>query len=118
MATISRQLFSGSTNGKNIKVAATATPGTLIHTAIAGTSAYDEIYAWVANTSGSAATLFVEWGGTTSPDDHMVDTYSIPANSAPIPIITGQVLQNGLVVRMYSGTANVLVANGYVNRIQ
>ena len=38
MATYSKQLLSGGTNGKNIKVAATATAGTTIHTAIAGTT--------------------------------------------------------------------------------
>jgi len=117
MTTIARGLLSGSTNGKNIKIAATATPGTTIHTAVSGTSSYDEVYVWVANTSGTAATLTVEWGGVTSPDDHIVDTYSIPANSLPFPILTGQVLQNSLVVKMYSGTANVLVASGFINRI-
>jgi|SRR5580765_4297580 hypothetical protein len=118
MSSISRQLLSGSTNGRAIKVAATATPGTTIHTAIAGTSGFDEVYAWVTNTSNAAATLTVEFGGTTSPDDHVVDTYTIPANSLPIPILCGQVLQNALVVKMYSGTTNVLVVSGYVNRIQ
>jgi glyoxylate carboligase len=117
MATISRQLLSGSTNGRNIKVVATATPGTTIHTAVAGTAGFDEVYCWVTNTSASAVGLTVEFGGTTSPDDHLVDVYSIPANSLPIPIITGQNLQNSLVVKMFAATANVLVVSGYVNRI-
>ena len=43
MATYSKQLLSGGTNGKNIKVAATATAGTTIHTAVAGTTDIDEI---------------------------------------------------------------------------
>ncbi len=38
MATYSKVLLSGSTNGKQIKVAATATPGTTIHTAVTGTT--------------------------------------------------------------------------------
>jgi len=114
---IARALLSGSTNGRAIKIAATATPGTTIHTAVTGTASYDEVYCWVTNTSGSAVGLTVEFGGTTSPDDHLVDTYSIPANSLPIPIITGQNLQNSLVVKMFAATANVLVVTGYVNRI-
>lgn len=118
MATYSRQLLSGSTNGRAIPVAATATAGTLIHTAIAGTSAFDELYLWVSNVTTAAATLTIEWGGVTDPGDHMTKAFSIPANSPPIPVVTGQVLQNGLVVRAFSGTASALNITGYVNRIQ
>src|SRR5215471_9051537 len=99
MATYSRVLLSGSTNGRNIPVVATATPGTLLHTAIAGTAAYDELYLWAANVTGVAATLTIEFGGVLDPGDHLVKSYSIPAQSAPVPICTGQVLQNGLIVR-------------------
>lgn len=117
MPSYSRQLLSGSTNGKPIPVTATATPGTAIHTAQAGTSGFDEVYAWASNVTGAAATLTVEWGGTTDPGDHMVKQVSIPANSPPIPIMTGQVLQNGLVARAFSGTASAINITGYVNRI-
>lgn len=118
MATISKQLLSGSTNGKPIKLTATTTPGTTIHTAIAGTGAYDEVYCWLTNTSASPVSVTVEFGGTTAPDTHLVDTYVLPANSLPIPVITGQVLQNGLVVGIYASVTNVVLATGYVNRIQ
>ena len=117
MASYSRQLLSGSTNGRMIPVAATATPGTLIHTALAGTTGFDELYLWVSNVTGSAATLTLEFGGVLDPADHMVKQISIPANSPPIPIATGQVLQNGLVVRAFSGTTNALGISGFVNRI-
>lgn len=118
MASYSRQLLSGSTNGRVIPIAATATPGTLIHTALAGTAGFDEVYLWVSNVTSAAATLTVEYGGVTDPGDHIVKQFSIPANSPPIPIITGQVLQNGLAVRAFSGTASALVASGFANRIQ
>ncbi len=118
MATFSRQLLSGSTNGKPIIVVNTSTPGNTLHTAIAGTSAFDEIYLWVSNVTGSAATLTIEFGGVTDPGNHIVKALSIPANSPPIPIVTGQVLQNGLVVGAFSGTASALNITGYVNRIQ
>ena len=117
MATYSRVLLSGSTNGRAIPVAATATPGTTIHTAVSGTSSFDEVYAWVSNVTGSAATLTIEWGGVTDPGDHMVKALSIPANSPPIPIITGQVLNNALVVKAFSGTASALNITGFCNRI-
>ena len=117
MSTYSRQLLSGSTNGREIPVAATATPGTLIHTAVTGTTSFDEIYVWVSNVTSAAATLTLEWGGVTDPGDHMVKQYSIPANSAPTPLVFGQVLNNGLVLRAFSGTTNALNISGYVNRI-
>lgn len=117
MATYTRQLLSGSTNGREIPVAATATPGTLIHTAVAGTTSFDEIYLWASNVTAAVATLTVEWGGVTDPGDHMVKTYSLPPNSPPIPIATGQVLQNALVVRAFSGTGSAINIGGFVNRI-
>jgi hypothetical protein len=117
MATYTRLLLSGSTGGRVIPVAATATPGTAIHAAVAGSAAFDEIYLWASNTSASAVPLTLEWGGVTDPGDHMVKSYSIPANSAPIPIATGQVLNGGLLVKAFAGTGNVINISGYVNRI-
>lgn len=118
-----RRPLSGSTDGRPIKIAATGSPGTTIHTAVAGSTTGgpgttgDEIWLWVANSSGAAATLTVQWGGTTSPDDQIVTAYSIAANSGPIAIASGLYLRNGLVVKAYSGTANVLIMYGYVNRL-
>ena len=117
MATFSRQLLSGSTNGREIPVAATATPGTAIHTAVTGTTNFDELYIWASNVTATAATLTIEWGGVTDPGDHITKAYSIPANSPPIPIVTGQVLNNGLLVKAFSGTASAINLGGYVNRI-
>ena len=117
MATYSRLLLSGSTNGRAIPVAATATPGTAIHTAVAGTSAFDELYLWASNVTGATATLTVEWGGVTDPGDHMTKAYSISPNSGPVPIATGQVLNNGMLVKAFGGTASAINITGYVNRI-
>lgn len=41
---LSKTKLSGATNGKQIKVVATATPGTTIHTAVAGTATWDEVW--------------------------------------------------------------------------
>ena len=117
MATYSRVLLSGSTNGREIPVAAIATPGTLVHAAVAGTSSFDEIYLWVANVTGAPATLTLEWGGVLNPADLSVSAYSIPANSGRILLVSGEVLNNALVVRAFSGTASALNIGGYVNRI-
>lgn len=114
-----RQLLSGTpASGRVIPVAATATPGTLIHTAVAGAAPnFDEVYLWASNVTGAAATLTIEWGGVTDPGDHIVKQFSIPANSPPLPIVTGEVLNGGLVIRAFSGTASAINISGYVNRM-
>lgn len=115
MATFSKLLLSGSTNGRSILVAATATPGTLIHTAVAGTSSLDEIWLYAVNTSTSAVKLTLEYGGTTAPNDHIELTVS--PESGLVLVSPGLVLNNALVVRAFAGTTNVLAISGYVNRI-
>ena len=116
MATYSKQLLSGSTNGKGIKVAATATAGTVIHTAVAGTSPEDEIWLYAHNTSATAVKLTLEWGGVAAPDDHI--EINIGAEGTGLILVApGILLQNGLVVRAFAGTANVINIFGYVNRI-
>lgn len=119
MATYSRRLLSGSTSGKPIKVTGTATGSSVtVHTAIAGADVFDEVYLWVSNNSNAAATLTVEWGGTTDPDDLICKAYSIPQNTPSVPIASGVPLNGGLVIKAFAGTANVLCLTGYVNRIQ
>jgi len=112
MATITKQFLSGSTNGRPIKIAANATPGTTLHTADA--TAKDEVYLYLHNTSGSDVNVTVEFGGVTNPDDRM--TYVVPANDS-ILAVSGVPLSNSLVVKAFAGTANVINASGYVNRI-
>lgn len=117
MPTFTRLVLSGSTNGLPIPVAATATLGTAIHTALAGTAGFDEIYLFASNVTGSAATLTLEWGSATDPGGHMVKALSVAANSAPVAIATGQSLNNAKVVTAFSGTASALNITGWVNRI-
>lgn len=118
MATFSRILLSGSTSGKPIPVAATATPGTAIHTAVAGAVAFDELHLFVSNVTGSAATLTLEFGGTSDPADHVSHAVSVPANSGPTKVVSGLNLNGGLLVKAFSGTANALNISGYANRIE
>ena len=115
MATFDKAKLSGSTNGRNIKVAATATAGTLIHTAVSGTTDFDEIWLWATNTTTTDVVLTIEFGGTTSPDDHIIQT--IPAKSGLVLICPGLVLQNSTVVRAFAGSANVINIDGFVNKI-
>ena len=116
MPTFSKQLLSASTNGKPIKVAATATAGTLIHTAIAGTSALDEVWLYAHNTSSGSVKLTIEYGDATAPDNH-IEVNVGAEGTGPILVIPGFLLQNGLTIKAFAGTANVINIFGHVNRI-
>lgn len=113
MATYSKVQLSGGTTGKNIKVAATATAGTLIHTAHA--TSIDELWLWCVNSDTTDRKLTIEFGGVASPDDLIEIT--VPAEDGLYLVIPGLTLTNSLVVRAFAATANVLVINGYCNRI-
>ena len=113
MATFSKLKLSGSTDGKQIKVVATATAGTTIHTAHA--TALDEIWLWAVNSDTTARKLTVEWGETTAPDGLIEVT--IPAESGYLMVVPGLCLTNSLVVKAFAATANVILINGYCNRI-
>lgn len=115
MATYTKNLLSGSTNGKQIKVAATGTPGTTVHTAVAGTSGVDEIWLWAQNNHTAAVALTIEFGGTASPDDLIVVT--LASKTGLQPILPGLLLNNGCVVKAFAGTTNVICLSGYVNSI-
>ncbi len=113
MATYSKVQLSGGTTGKNVKVAATATAGTTIHTAHA--AAIDEIWLWAVNSDSADRKLTIEFGGVTSPDDLIEMT--IPFEDGPYLVVPGWTLTNSLVVRAFAASANVILINGYVNRI-
>lgn len=115
MATYSKRVLSDSTDGRPIKVAATATPGTLIHTATATSGEIDELWLWAVNTDSATRKLTIELGGTTSPDD-LIEV-GVPAESGLVLVVPGLVLRNGLVIRAFAAAANVLTIVGYVNRI-
>lgn len=110
---IERRALSGSTNGRAVKVAATATAGTTIHTAHA--TSIDEVWLWAVNTDTTARKLTIEWGGTSSPDDLIEVT--IPAEGGLVLVVPGLVVTGSVVVRAFAATANVVNIVGFVNRI-
>lgn len=119
MATFSKQLLSGSTQGKAIKVAATASTGTTIHATGTSSSIIDEVWLYAYNSSASAVTLTIQYGGTTSVDNDI--KLSIPATSGLTLVVPGLILTGtgsaANTVYAYAGTTNVITISGYVNRI-
>jgi hypothetical protein len=118
MATFSKNILSGSTDGRAIKVAATSTPGTTIHTGSSTATVLDEVWIYAQNTDATDRKLTIEWGDTSSPDDLI--EYTVKAENGLYLIIPGLLLKGNatpLVVRAFAATTNVITIHGYVNRI-
>lgn len=114
MATYSKVLLSESVNGKAISAVATATPGTLVHTAQSGTTGLDEVWIYATNSSSATERLVVEFGGNTSAENIELD---IPGESGLLLVVPGLCLNNSLEVRAFSVNGTDIHISGYVNRI-
>lgn len=115
MTTYTKRVFSGSTNGKGTKITQTSTPGDLIHTAVTGTTDFDEIWLYAYNHHTSAVVITLEFGGVTVPDN--IIKVTIPSQPGLVPILPGLILQNGLLLRAFAADANLVTLYGWVNRI-
>jgi hypothetical protein len=118
MATYAKTILSGSTDGKAVKVAATATPGTTIHTGSSTAADLHEVWLYAQNTDTTARKLTIEWGGTASPDDLIELT--VPAESGLVLVAPGLLIKGNatpLVIRAFAATADVVTIHGYVNTI-
>jgi hypothetical protein len=118
MATFSKTILSGSTDGKQIKVAATATAGTLIHTGPTNTAHLHEVWLYAVNTDTTDRKLTIEWGAAASPDDLI--EYTVKAENGLYLIIPGLLIKgnaSALTVRAFAATTNVICISGYVNVI-
>jgi len=119
MATFTKVALSGSTQGKAIKVAATASTGTTIHATGTSSTIIDEIWLYAYNSSSSLVTLTIQYGGTTAVDDDI--RLDLPPTSGLTLVVPGLILTGtgaaANTVRAYAGTSNVVTISGYVNRI-
>jgi hypothetical protein len=110
--------LSGSTDGQPIKIGATATAGTTIHTATssAGSDSMDEVWLWASSTSASAINASLQIGTVTN--DQQTINFRVPAAyNGPVAILPGHPLRNGTVVTATAATAERINIFGYVNRI-
>lgn len=119
MATYSKVQLSGSTGGRLIKVAQTATAGTTIHATGTSSTIIDEVWLYAVNSDTTDRKLTIEWGGTSSPDDLIEQT--ITAESGLILILPGLLISgdgtSARTVRAFAASANVIMIGGYVNRL-
>ena len=119
MATFSKVKLSESTTGRMIKVAQTATAGTLIHATGTSSSILDELWLYATNDDTSDILLTIEFGGVTSGDDLIRQT--VTARSGLVLVVPGLILHGtgsaAVNVRAFAATANKINIGGYVNRI-
>ena len=104
--------------GLAIKVAATATAGTTIHTASSTATTIDEIWLYAVNSSASSVKLTIEWGEATAPDGNI--ELSVAAEAGLVLLVSGLLIKGNatpLVVKAFAATANVILIHGYVNQI-
>lgn len=113
MPTNTEEILSGSANGRAIAIVATSTLGTLIHTAVAGTTSEDNIWLYAQNNHITQVTLTIEFGGTAATDGIVL---GVPFKEGLILAIPGLPLNNGLVIRAFANVANVVSILGLVNR--
>jgi hypothetical protein len=121
MATFSKQLLSASTDGRAIKVVATAigTSPTLIHTGSSTASTFEEVWIYAQNNHSADVALRLGFGGVTDPDD--IIEYTIKTKGGLYLVVPGLILKGNasaaLTIRAAAGTTNVISLSGYVNRI-
>lgn len=112
-------VLSGSTQGKGIKVVATSSTGTTIHTTGTSATVVDRLYLYAVNSDTTDRKLTVEFGGTTSPD--CLIEITIPAEAGMVQITDGFPLMGngsvGLTTTAFCASANVVMIYGYVLRV-
>jgi hypothetical protein len=113
----SQILASGSYNGQAVKVTATSSTGTLIHTAVSGETSFDLITLWAQNndTDGETRTLNVGFGGESLPDTFII--LPIPAKVGLVQVCYRLPLRNGLPVRAYADEANDVQIYADIQRV-
>ena len=118
MASFTKKVLSGSTDGRGVLVVATASAGTTIHTGSSTAATIQEVWLYASNPDTTTYTLTVQWGGTTSPNDYI--TIPIPPQAGLFLISPGLILKGNatpLVIRAFASTASKITIMGYVNEI-
>jgi hypothetical protein len=117
MATYSKIVLSGSTDGRGILVDDDATAGKTIHTGSSTATTYDEVWIYAANYDTSDRKLTIEWGSASAGD---IIESTIATESGLVLVIPGLILKGNaspLVVAAFAATTSSIQLFGYVNRI-
>ena len=110
MAAFSKVLLSDSTQGRGIKVVATSTAGTAIHSTGTSSSIQDELWLYAFNSHTADVLLTVEFGNATAPDSNI--TITIKFDEGLFLVVPGLILTGSgsaaATVKAFAATANVV----------
>lgn len=118
MSTYTKYILSSSTDGKGIKVVATSTPGTAIHTCSSTSATLQEIWLWAYNSHTSSVVLTIEFGDATAPDSNIKVT--LESQKGLILIVPGLIIKGNatpLTIKAFAATTNVVTISGFINEI-
>lgn len=115
MATFTKRLLSYSSDGMPIQIVEVGTGGDEIHSAVAGSTSFDEVWIYANNISSVPVTLTIEFGRTTSAGRIIT---SIPPGVGLQCVVPGLPLNNSKVISAYASSASVINITGFVNRIE
>ena len=101
-------------NGRGVLIAATATPGTIVHQMVAGVINFDAVWAYAENNHTADVDLTVEWLGVTAPNDQI--KMKITFKTGLWLVVPGLRGNNGLSFRAFASVANVITIFADVNR--
>lgn len=113
MATFTKTFLSASTSGQPVTVAGTTTAGaTAIHVGPSGTS-IDEVWLWASLSGSAAATVYLQWGASTSGATIPI---TIAAGQGPTEVAPGWII-SGQTVSAWGSAGSVITLGGFANRI-
>ena len=119
MATFTKTLLSGSSQGQPITVVQTASTGTTIHATGTSSTVIDEVWLYANNTSTSPVLLTVQFGGTGAVQH--AKPITLAPQSGDVLIVAGLPLTGdgsaAKTVYAFAATASVITISGYINRI-
>lgn len=115
MATYTKTFLSGSTSGAPIAVASSSDPGTTIHTAVSGSTAFDEVWLWATNVSTTDAILTIVNGTSSTTQNRLVA--SVTATNIQL-VLPGIPYNGALRISAFATSVSNVNCFGFVNRIQ
>lgn len=114
LASFSKILLSGSTDGRAIRIASLAAPGTLIHQSQALTTGFDEIWLYGQNNSVNDVLVTILFGGN-QPEDRI--TMTVPGQVGLYLIVPGLAINNSVQINAFASTLDVVSIFGFANRM-
>ena len=117
MATYSKIVLSGSTDGRGILIDDAAPAGKTVHTGSGTATTYDEVWIYAANYDSSDRKLTIEWGSAAAGD---IIEQTIATEAGLVLVIPGLIIKGNatpLVVAAFAATTSSIQLFGYVNQI-